>query len=457
MNQPGRPEALLRHPLAVAGAVIATTSAVVFVVLLIAALAGLFTNQYAGLVVFVAIPIVATAGAALIPLGMWLQRRRLKQHPDAPSDWPVWDFRDPRVRRLALLLVVLAAVNGTVMLLAGYSSLHWMDSPGFCGQTCHTPMHPQYTAWQTGPHARIACASCHIGEGASGFVHAKLNGVHQLVAVTTDTFARPIPAGAVQPAGGFGGTCGSCHQAGRIPGDIVRVLRSYGDDEKNTETQTVLLMHVGRGSPGGHGIHWHADPGVNVEYTSTGAGRQTIPYVRVTSANGQVKEFFAADAGKQPVSQEQLRRMDCVDCHNMVGHRIWPTAEQAVDEVLAASPASRQLPFARRESVRVLKAAYTGDDEALQAIDRGLRGFYASHGGVDQAAVATTIETVQGVYRHNNFPTMKVTWGTYPDNTGHTTSNGCFRCHDGAHAAKDGTMIPSDCDFCHKQVDSPPA
>ena len=105
----------------------------------------------------------------------------------------------------------------------------------------------------------------------------------------------------------------------------------------------------------------------------------------------------------------------------------------------------------------MLKAAYTGDDEALQAIDRGLRGFYASQGGVDQAAVATTIETMQGVYRHNNFPTMKVTWGSYPDNTGHTTSNGCFRCHDGAHAAKDGTMIPSDCDFCHKQVENPPA
>ena len=289
MNQPRRPEALMRHPLADAAAVIATATADVFDVLLNAALAALFTNQYAGLVVFVAVPIVATTGAALIPLGMWLQRRRLRQHPDAPSDWPVWDFRDPRVRRLALLLVALAAVNGTVMLLAGYSSLHWMDSPGFCGLTCHTPMHPQYTAWQTGPHARIACASCHIGAGATGFVHAKLNGMHQLVSVTTDTFARPIPAGAVQPAGGFGGTCGSCHQAGRIPGDIVRVLRSYGDDEKNTETLTVLLMHVGRGSPGSHAIHWHADPGVNVEYMSTGAGRQTIPYVRVTNANGQVK------------------------------------------------------------------------------------------------------------------------------------------------------------------------
>lgn len=456
MNEPRPPEALLRHPLAIAGAAIATAAAVVFVVLLIAELAGLFTNPYAGLVIFVAMPAIATIGGALIPVGMWLQRRWQKQHPDAPSDWPVWDFRDPRIRRFAALLVVLAAVNGTVMLLAGYSSLHWMDSPGFCGQTCHTPMHVQFTAWQSGPHARIACADCHIGEGAAGFVHAKLNGIHQLYAVATNSFARPIPPGAVPPTGGFNATCQTCHQPGRIPGDVIRVIRTYGDDEKNTESTTVMLMHVGRASPGGRAIHWHADPGVKVEFTSTGNGRETIPYVRVTNANGQFKEYFAADAGTQAVNQDQLRLMDCVDCHNMVGHRISPTAEQAVDEALAASPASRQLPFARRESVRLLQAKYSGDDEALQGIDRGLRSFYESHTGADQAAVAKTVEIMQGVYRHNNFPTMKVTWGSYPDNTGHMTSNGCFRCHDGSHTAKDGSMIPADCELCHTQKESNP-
>jgi hypothetical protein len=458
MNEQRRPEALLKHPLAIAGAVIATTAAVVFVVLLIAELGGLFTNPYAGLVVFVALPVVATIGGALIPLGMWLQRRWLKQHPEAPADWPVWDFRDPRVRRLALLLVMLAAVNGTVMLLAGYSSLHWMDSPAFCGQTCHTPMHVQFGAWQSGPHARIVCASCHIGEGAAGFVHAKLNGVHQLLAVTTGSFARPIPPGAVPPTGGFDGTCGTCHQAGHVPGDIVRVLQTYGDDEKNTESQTVLLMHVGRGSPGGHWIHWHADPDTRVEYSYSDHGRQTIPYVRVTRPNGDVKEYFADGSSHEPAAQSQLRRMDCVDCHNMVGHRIASTPEQAVDQAFAASEATRQLPFARRESVKVLKASYSSEDEALRVIDRGLRSFYESQGQkVDGAAVSKTVDAIQSAYRHNIFPVMKVTWGTYPDNMGHTASPGCFRCHDGSHTAKDGSMIPADCELCHKQVERPPA
>lgn len=455
MTEPRRPEALLRNPLAIAGVTIATGAAVVFVVLLIASLSGLFTNPYAGLVIFVAIPIVATFGGALIPLGMWRQRRWLKQHPDAESDWPVWDFRDARVRRLAVALVALAAVNGTIMLLAGYSSLHWMDSPAFCGQTCHTPMHPQFAAWQSGAHARIACANCHIGEGAAGFVHAKLNGVHQLLSVSTDSFARPIPAGAIPPTGGFNATCQTCHQPTSVPGDVVRVIRSYADDDKNTESTTVLLMHVGRGSPGGHSIHWHADPGVQIDYTYSDHGRQTIPYVKVTRPDGQVKEYFAADA-TPPADPSTLRRMDCVDCHNMVGHRISPTAEQAVDHALAAAAISRELPFAHREAVRLLKATYTGNDEALQAIDRGLREFYASQVGVDQKAVSGAVSAVQNIYSHNVFPVMKVTWGSYPDNTGHNTSNGCFRCHDGSHTAKDGSMIPADCELCHKQQDSNP-
>ena len=50
---------------------------------------------------------------------------------------------------------------------------------------------------------------------------------------------------------------------------------------------------------------------------------------------------------------------------------------------------------------------------------------------------------------------MKVTFGTYPDNIGHMTSSGCFRCHDGSLTAKDGSTISADCEYCHKQIDNP--
>jgi hypothetical protein len=148
--------------------------------------------------------------------------------------------------------------------------------------------------------------------------------------------------------------------------------------------------------------------------------------------------------------------MDCVDCHNMVGHRIASSPEQAVDTALAADNISRTLPFARREGVRLLKASYTSDDEAEKKIDEELRRFYSAHGtAVDPQALGRAVTTLQGAYRRSVFPAMKVSFGSYPDNTGHMTSPGCFRCHDGSHTAKDGSTINADCEFCHRQVERP--
>ena len=236
-------EALARHPLAIAGALITTASAVAFIALGIAALAGLFNNPYAGLVVFVAIPVLFVLGLLLVPAGMWLQQRRLQRDPTAPTDWPIFDFRRASVRRTALLITALTAVNIVIVLLAGYGSLHWMESPTFCGQVCHTPMHPQFTAWQAASHSRVACVNCHVGEGARGFVHAKMAGVRQLVHVMTNSVPKPIPPGGDLPS--VEQTCLNCHTPGHIVPDRIRTFRDYSDDETNSETTTVMQMHMG--------------------------------------------------------------------------------------------------------------------------------------------------------------------------------------------------------------------
>ena len=422
---------------------------------MIALLTGLFhRNPYAGLVVFVAIPGLFFFGLLLIPLGMWLQRRRLLRHPESEADWPVLDFRRPEVRRRALLFTALTAVNVVILLLAGYSSLHWMESPPFCGQVCHTPMTPQFTAWQAAPHRQVACVDCHIGEGVKGFVYAKANGTRQLLHVATGAFPRPIPPGAEMPLGTQALTCQGCHNPGRIVGDRLRVIREYADDEASTETMTVLQLHVGRPSSSGRAIHWHADPKTRVEYVATDHGLQTIPYVKLTDARGVVKEFRTEDATDQLIRDGQRKTMDCIDCHNTVGHPIAPTAEQAVDRSIARTWVSRQLPFVRRESVKLMKASYPSSDAGAEQIGQGLRTLYAAKSApADQQALTHTVNALQGLYRRSVFPTMKVTWGSYPDNRGHTTSNGCFRCHDDSHKAKDGSTISADCEYCHKQVD----
>jgi hypothetical protein len=54
------------------------------------------------------------------------------------------------------------------------------------------------------------------------------------------------------------------------------------------------------------------------------------------------------------------------------------------------------------------------------------------------------------IYNRNIFPAMKVTWGLYPNNIGHTDFPGCFRCHDDAHASTGGAKITQDCNACHR-------
>jgi hypothetical protein len=450
-----RLEALARHPLAIAGAVITTASAAVFIALVIAVFAGLFENPYAGLVIFLAIPAVFVLGLLMMPAGMWLEQRRLRRDPSAPAGWPVVDFRHPVVRRRVLLLAALTGANIVIILLAGYGGLHAMESPQFCGQACHTPMHPQFTAWGNGAHARVACVNCHIGEGPKAFVHAKLAGVRQLAHVVTGSYPRPVPPGAHMPPGAQAQTCLGCHQPQRTTGDRVRVFREYADDEQNTENVSVLEMNMGGPGSQGRSIHWHANPAVHIEYVASSDDRQTIPYFKVTDAKGNVREYFAANTTEQTVAGRTRRSMDCVDCHNAVGHPISPTPQKAVDHAIASGAVSRQLPFVRREGVRLLTATYANEDAAMDGIARGLKGFYASHGGTaDQQAVDRAAAALQDAYRHNVFPTMKVTFGAYPHNEMHIDSPGCVRCHDDEHKAKDGSAISGDCGFCHKQKDS---
>ena len=110
----------------------------------------------------------------------------------------------------------------------------------------------------------------------------------------------------------------------------------------------------------------------------------------------------------------------------------------------------------RREGVRLVKASYPSQDDAMSAIESGLKSFYQSQGSsVDQQALSRTITGLQDVYRRNVFPSMMVSFGSYPTNRGHFTSTGCFRCHDDSHTASDGSTISAECELCHTQLETP--
>jgi hypothetical protein len=444
--------AFASHPVAIAGVLLTTISAVLFIAAVAAELLGLIRTPYGGLVVYLFIPALFVLGLLLIPLGHWLEARRRRRDPTAGHEWPVFDFRNPATRRTALALAALTFANLAIISVAAFGGLRAMESPAFCGQTCHLPMHPQFTAWQSTPHAQVACIECHVGEGARALIHYKLAGVRQLYHVVTNQIPKPIPAVAdMRPALE---TCGQCHWPGRNAGEVVRTTREFADDEANTETATTMRMMVGgpgRPTSTGRAIHWHANPDVRIEFVHTDPERQTIPYVRVMDRSGRTKEYRTEGTTEQQVASGTRRVMDCIDCHNAAAHRIAPTAEGAVDRAIAGGGISSGLPFVRRESVRLVKAEYPTQEQGIQEIAKGLRAFYTGRGAFDEGELARSIGALQEVYRRNVFPAMKVTFGVYPDNIGHITSNGCFRCHDGSHTASDGSSISAECEYCHTQ------
>jgi hypothetical protein len=245
-------------------------------------------------------------------------------------------------------------------------------------------------------------------------------------------------------------TCLTCHNPDKFIGDKLIVRTSYGDDEQNSVTRTMVLLHIGGRDQSGklsgiHGAHLG-----RIEYIATDTTHQTIPWVSAVSSDGSTTEYVSSDA-KEPIAGEK-RVMDCIDCHNRAAHS-FDTPEAALNKAMAAGSPNASLPFVRKEGIALIKADYSSQEDAASKITAGLENFYQSQypavwGGkkeqIDQAA-----GTLVRLYGENVFPFMKVTWGTHPNNIGHNDYPGCFRCHDGSHNAKDGKSINNDCSVCH--------
>jgi hypothetical protein len=432
---------LARNPLSLAGAVLTTIAGLAFVVYYVSHALGWWISPYAGLLGFIALPAVFLFGLLLVPIGMWREGRRRRRGAAAWS-WPAVDLSTARTRRIVFAVLLLTMVNLGIVALASVGAAHYMETTSFCGQACHVPMRPEFTAHQAGAHARVTCVSCHISPGAAGTLRAKRNGTRQLYLVLRGHFERPIPT----PARGLpmaADTCAQCHQPAYPVADLTRVTREYADDETNTETATTLVVSPNRN-------HWHTRGDVRVEYVATDAKRETIPYMRVTRAGGETTEYFAAGVTSRPGGE--MRQMDCLDCHSRPAHTMSASAAQAVDRSLAAEPTIRSLPFVRRELVAALIAPYPDEDRATAGIESHLTGFYQARGGADRAHVTAAVHLGQRLFRTNVFPEMKVTWGTYRNQLGHSDEvPGCFRCHDDEHKAAGGQVVRQDCELCHKE------
>ncbi|MEZ5289954.1 MAG: NapC/NirT family cytochrome c [Vicinamibacterales bacterium] len=440
---------IARTPLAAFGVVLATACALLFVLALGAESYGLIQNPYVGILIFGALPLGLLLGLACILVGNLLARRRGRE-----VVWPVVNLANRGQRIFVMGLLAASLVNIVILSAAGYGAVHYMETPSFCGQVCHEVMEPEYVGHAAGPHANVTCVSCHVGSGANALVASKVDGTRRLYKFLTNTASRPIPTplAEMRPARD---TCATCHWPQKIHGDKLRVIKEYGDDEASTETVTTLELHVGGGNSElgvGEGIHWHMNVDNQVEYVTLDRERQDIPYVKLTTRAGEVREYRRPGITDEQLAAGTRRLMDCTDCHNRPSHTFAPSAERAADNALAVNEAPRSLPFVRREMVKALKTDAPTRDAAMTAIDASLRAFYTGPdlpAPVAAADLDQVIRATQLVYRENVFPQMKIGWGTYRSELGHVSSPGCFRCHDEEKATPDGKTIGQDCESCH--------
>jgi hypothetical protein len=119
-------------------------------------------NPYVGLLVYIALPIAFLTGLLLVPIGIWLERRRFARTGVLRREWLRIDLNDPTTLRTAGVVLLLTIVNIVILSMATYGGVHYMDTVAFCGTVCHTVMQPQYVGHERGPHARLECVSCHV-------------------------------------------------------------------------------------------------------------------------------------------------------------------------------------------------------------------------------------------------------------------------------------------------------
>ena len=461
---------LMSNYLTAAGSVVTTLSALGLIATLVSANTAADGNAYGDALVVVALLVAFALGLAAIPLGLaWERRRRRKSGLTDEDPFQAafsLAFEDKRTRRRILFVVLLTVGNAILFGAAGQRTVAYLDSPTFCGTTCHDVMQPEWVAYQQSSHSRVACVACHIGPGASFAVKAKVDGLRQVYGVLVDDYHRPIetPVETLRPSRD---TCEQCHWPAKFHGSRVALRPHYSRDEENSPAFNAVLLKVGGPNPksGEHeGIHWHVSPDTQVFYESTDAKREHITKVTVQRHGETVAEFVRPDApadDREAPPTRPARLMDCIDCHNRPTHGFDLSTELAVDRGLYEGVLDTAVPHLASVATSVLGRADVDREQAEPTFRRLVEEAYArDHPDAMPApeALDAAATGLAALYQRNIFPAMNVGWGTYQSHLGHGDpddgARGCFRCHDDVLEATlpggETRTLAQDCDLCHE-------
>jgi len=444
-------------PLSVVGVAVVLLGALLLVTFGLFNLISPTSNPYLDVFGYLVIPVLIVFGLVVAVVGVVVRRWRIRRlDPMAEFHrFPRIDLNDPRQRRTVAYLGGFVVLMVPVVVVSSYHGYQFTDSVAFCTESCHQVMEPEATTYPFSAHARVACAECHIGAGASWFIKAKISGVRQVVAVLRNTYPRPIPP-AIQHLRPAAETCEQCHWPRKFYGAQLRERVHFAEDEANSRRDIQMLVKTGGGDEMTgrvEGIHMHMLLSGRMEYVATDTSLQTIPWVKWTRPNGE-ELVYRADGKptEAPPPPGERRHLDCMDCHNRPAHKFPPPAA-ALDLYLARGRIDASLPYIKREATRVLVAPYPDPSTARSEIANRLTTFYRKHypavWETNGREIELAISRVQEIYGYTFFPEMQVDWRTYPDNIGHLYAPGCFRCHDGRHRNRYGDTIGRDCNLCH--------
>ena len=449
------------NPITIAGVALTTLSGLLIVTFMVVELFGELENPYFGLFAYVFLPAIFVLGLIEIPIGMLRRRRKLVREGTSEaekSEYPTWNFNDPRIRKLGIIIIGLTAINAVILGSSSFIAVEKMESVEFCGETCHTVMQPEHAAYQQSPHSRVSCVECHIGPGASWFVKSKLDGLRQVWHTAVNSYPRPVhtPLRTLRPARE---TCEQCHWPGKHHGDKLRTFVRHATDEENTPSYTAMLIKTGGGNLdlGRHGgIHWwHIESDNLIRYVAGDDRRETIVWVELTTPDGEVRTY-TRDGEELPPQAEleaQARTMECIDCHNRPTH-LFNTPAKSLDWVLETHPELRELPYFKRQAKQAIEAEYATHAEGVATVRESMFAFYQSEYPELAADKAELVESgadyASRVFARTSFPEMKTNWETHPNHIGHDDFPGCWRCHDDELATADGEhVIPMECENCH--------
>ncbi|GAB4296062.1 MAG: NapC/NirT family cytochrome c [Ignavibacteriaceae bacterium] len=446
------------NPVTLAGAIIASLSFILILFLMILDLMSGEANPYMGIITFIVMPGALIFGLILIAYGIIRERRR-KARGIERKKFPVIDLNDPRYRLSFTIFII-----GTVLLLffsafGSYKAYEYTETDSFCGELCHEPMEPEYTAYLTSPHSRVGCVQCHIGAGADWFVKSKISGAYQVYSVLFNKFSRPIPT-PIEDLRPAQGTCEQCHWPRHFFSEKKARFDYYISDEKNTHSSVSMLLKIGGGNSEfgtTEGIHWHMNIANTIYYYPSDHSRQNIPWVKMISKeSGEEVIYTSEEFNPADFDSASVRLMDCIDCHNRPSH-IFNQPDKMMNLYIANGSIDSTLPFIKSLGVSVLEKSYSAKAAALDSIRISVEEFYRLNYPEISRHKSDNINKAIGmiikIYQRNYFPEMNVSWKKYANNIGHVWDPGCFRCHDGNHKSKDGRVISKDCNICHTIIE----